>query len=243
MRRNWLVYAMVFLLLFSSTSYAHAEGKFVNENEVEAMIISEALMQQNHKTLNRSGESSQWTSSVRNSALLRAPNPAEHKSNNYPLAPKADISEAKVAPEAMPEHDPIDWEFYESITGPEIAPYKLLHFNEELEEVEYLYPTISLEEFLEEAEPIVYSVFNAPWRGQEEELKELLEDLAERYDYVLFLMVDADSLPKESLSRYLVRELPLFLIFQEGKIMSQVEGYHSSFSSAIEQSLVDILES
>lgn len=209
------------------------------ENDTETPIVTDALLKQDAVPLDRSGDKPEWTHTVQNSALLRAP---ESEDNDKP-SDRAEFEEADVA-EALSEaeYPPIDWEYYLSITGPEVSPYRLLHFDEELEEVEYLYPTLSLEDFLEEAEPIVYAVFDASWLDQREEREELLEDLAERYDYVLFLMVDADSMPKETLRRYLVRDLPLFLIFQEGKIMSQVEGYHSSFSSAIEQSLKDILE-
>lgn len=248
MRKRLPILVFVFLSIFSFSISAERADTPALGNEAENSSVVAPFEHVHETVLNRQG--GHWISPVTNQSpvQLRAQKREEQQERNVneetkneaeSLAPMAENSDEMVDTTQYS----VDWEYYLSITSPEETAYKLLYYNHELEEVEYLYPTITLEEFIEEADPIIYSVFNASWLGQEEELKVLLEDLAERYGDVLFIMVDADSLPKESLSRYLVRELPFFLIFREGNIMSQVEGYHSGFSSAIEQSLVDILES
>lgn len=256
MRKSLPVLITIFLFVFSSTSYAESTDKLTFDHNGESSAISNTLLNQENSSLHHSDDSLSPANSMHLSVLMKADigenergrdsrdeSTANPENNNDSSMVASDLADVTSKSGLDYGYDPIDWDYYLSITGPDEAPYMLLYYNDELDEVEYLYPTLTLEEFIEEADPIVYSVFNASWRGQEEELQELLEDLAQRYDFVLFVMVDADSLPADSLSRYLVRELPLFLIFEEGKVMSQVEGYHASFSSAIEQSLIDILES
>lgn len=105
-------------------------------------------------------------------------------------------------------------------------------------------PDEAFDAFLDHAPVPVYACFDASWRKDYDEICEQFCTLAKDYENdAMLVLVDADTISKDMLNRYLVRDLPQFIVFNEGKIMAQVQGYYRSFASALEQTLDMVLES